>query len=350
MSKLSMLTTTNADAAALYRMSVDVIEDRLTAMQHQESASCYRRTDYLNCSIDSSNETLRPRRDSQGDDHRSSRKKMCNWSFQLADVTGLSRLAVSRSMDYLDRFVAVKGRALRNDAREYQLAAMTSLYIAIKLYEPLSMDAGLLAEISAGCYTTEEILDMESRILNALGWRMNVPTSQEFACLLLGLLNPEGFDYDLQTLACLLDMSKFQCELATADYDLSMQCKPSVIALASILNSLDGIDDELLSNMSLYVFLTRMCGIMPSVNMAQVGFAQARLRQLFCQNSDINLELSMSSSQQTISGNEEDCDGNDVVLQNNSDKMDQVSCQVKCLSPISVATAPQRTHTDNGQV
>lgn len=340
MTKLSMLTTTNADAAALYRMSIDDIEDRLTAMQHQESAPCYRRTDYLNC----------PRRDSQEDEgHRSSRSKMCNWSFQLADVTSLSRLAVSRSMHYLDRFVAREGRALMNDAREYQLAAMTSLYIAIKLYEPLSMDAGLLAEISAGCYTTKEILNMEKRILEALKWRMNGPTSQEFACLLLGLLNPEGYDYDLHTLACLLDVSKFQCELATADYDLSMKCKPSVVALAAILNSLDGMDDELLSSTSQYAFLTRMCNMMPSVNMAQVGFAQARLRQLFCLNSGIGLELPMSSSQQTISRSEEDCN-KAAVLKNSSGKMDQVSCQVKCPSPVAVVTAPQRPHPDNGQV
>eukprot|EP01083_Nonionella_stella_P248404 860041_1 len=106
---------------------------------------------------------------------------MAQWSYQLTDITSLSRLAVSRSMNYLDRYLVAATTLQQSnvnsthpspikDKRYYQLLSMTCLYISIKLYEPLSMDASLLSEISAGCYTTQEILDMETNTLNTLSW------------------------------------------------------------------------------------------------------------------------------------------------------------------------------------
>ena len=285
MTDLIMQPTTKSDtaAAALFiGMSKDEIADRLAVMQHQESTTWYRRVDYLS---NTSNIQV------QQQQHIQWRSKMCTWCHQVVDTDEqLSRLAVTRSMNYLDRFLASssshceRARDALANTKEYQLVAMTSLYIAIKIHEPLvSLGASLLAEISE--FDTKDILDMERCILEALDWRMNDPTSQDFVRLLLGMLNPEqgcyGHDHDyLDTvLVSLLEESTFQCELATTDYDLST-CKPSTVALASILNSINGMYEELLPNEAQYALLARVCDMMsPSMDMDEVGFVQTRLQK-----------------------------------------------------------------------
>ena len=117
--------------------------------------------------------------------------------------------------------------------------------------------------------------------------------------LLLGLLEPSGYRYDVDVLGSLYDVSKFQCELASTDYDLSVRHKPSVVGLASILNSMEVMDDTLLSKRARDAFLTSACDMMTIkprgesnnssdgllMNMKEVRLVQVRLRQLFCQNS-----------------------------------------------------------------
>ena len=147
------------------------------------------------------------------------------------------------------------------------------------------------------------ILDMDTCILEVLEWRMNGPAPQEFVYLLLGLMNYDDYCCDLDALRALLDFCTFQCELASADYDLSI-CKPSVAALASIINGLDGISEELLSDKEKCLFLKRVGGMMPRAEASQVRYALAQLRKRFCHNSEDNLpkqepqEMTSSSSYQ----------------------------------------------------
>ena len=298
-SQLPMSPPSSAlDTTALYKISIDDITSRLIAMQQQEETS-YAPIDYLS-SLSSSTKTIS---DATKLDHISSRSKMAQWSYQLTDMTSLSRLAVSRSMNYLDRYLVVattttqqqQSNANNNnntqpnpikDKRYYQLLSMTCLYISIKLYEPLSMDASLLSEISAGCYTTKEILDMESNILNTLSWKVNGVTSQEYVSLMLGLLDPTKFDYDMDIVGSLLDVSKYQCELSTLDYDLSTQYDCSTIALASILNSMEVLEENVLSSTVCDDFLGNVCDILElkREDMRTVMDVQVKLRRLFCQN------------------------------------------------------------------
>ena len=286
------------DTTALYKMSIDDITSRLIAMQQQEETSSYAPIDYLS-SLSSSTTTIS---DAIKVDHISSRSKMAQWSYQLTDMTSLSRLAVSRSMNYLDRYLVAAATTTQQqqpnannnntqpnpikDKRYYQLLSMTCLYISIKLYEPLSMDASLLSEISAGCYTTKEILDMESNILNTLSWKVNGVTSQEYVSLMLGLLDPTKFDYDMDIVGSLLDVSKYQCELSTLDYDLSTQYDCSTIALASILNSMEVLEENVLSSTVCDDFLSNVCDILElkREDMKTVMNVQVKLRRLFCQN------------------------------------------------------------------
>ena len=100
--------------------------------------------------------------------------------------------------------------------------------------------------LSGGFYAISQILETEKTILEVLEWRTYGPTLQEFLCLILGLLDPESYGYDLSALRYLLGDARYACELASADYGTSSSCLPSSVELASVIYSLDRVDDTVL--------------------------------------------------------------------------------------------------------
>jgi hypothetical protein len=169
--------------------------------------------------------------------------------------------------------------------KKYQLAAMTCLYIAVKIFEPMAMDTALLSEISHGCYEEEDIETMEKDILCALSWRVNGPTSHNILEHLIMLLPEETFSEDDSVASALLDFSRFQVEIAVSDYDLALQ-KPSIVALAAILNSAEGITEKLFSAHSRYEYLERiLCLTGMNSFTTKVNAVRLRLLALFEINS-----------------------------------------------------------------
>jgi len=281
-------------------MSIGEVADRLAAMQHQESTS-YRCRDYIDsddettmCSAHSacSSMSLRRPRQQEPQEHqiidRDCRLKMCEWCYQVSDFCKFQRETVAIGMDYLDRFLSTSSpRAIQAlcDKKEFQLVAMTSLYIAIKLFEPLAMDTGLLSQISHGCYTEMDVVEMEQEILTSLLWRMNGPTTNAFLSHIMTLLPPSAYGYDKTTAMTILDFSRFQAEIAVSDYDLSLQ-KPSTVALAAILNSIEGIEMSLFPARSRFQFFQLIAdalGMNPFSS--EVNVARARLLELFSHSS-----------------------------------------------------------------
>uniref|UniRef100_A0A7S1YBZ9 Cyclin C-terminal domain-containing protein n=1 Tax=Grammatophora oceanica TaxID=210454 RepID=A0A7S1YBZ9_9STRA len=169
---------------------------------------------------------------------------MCEWCYQVVDFCRFRRETVSIGMSYLDRYVSrPEASIVLMDRKTYQLAAMTTLYMAIKLHEPLEMETSLLADLSRGCYSEMEIAEMECKILKALQWRLQGPTPLCFVQHFLALLPTQKVHPAVAT--AIMDYARFQAELAVSDYTF-VTVPQSHIALASILNALDGIDTSLL--------------------------------------------------------------------------------------------------------
>jgi Cyclin, N-terminal domain/Cyclin, C-terminal domain len=146
-------------------------------------------------------------------------------------------------MSYLDRFLCTKkGEEALCNRKLYQLAAMTALYIAIKLHEPLEMETSLLADLSRGCYTEMEFVGMEQTILSALDYRVNGPTPlgfvQHFVAMMPKTVHPAVTDL-------LLDYARYQTELAVSEQSFA-SIKPSEIGLAAVLNAMEGMDQTLM--------------------------------------------------------------------------------------------------------
>lgn len=165
------------------------------------------------------------------------RKKMAAWSYQVVDFCKFSRESVEISLSYLDRYLltAAGARAMQ-DRSVFQLAAMTSLYTAVKIHEPEAMDPKLVSSLSRGTYSPQDVEKMEQILLQALQWRVNPPTSLSFVRKFLELIPAEAMDEETSKTA--YDIVKFQTELAVSEYDF-INVKASVTAYCSLMNALE---------------------------------------------------------------------------------------------------------------
>jgi protoheme ferro-lyase len=161
---------------------VDLL-DRIKVMLKQESR-CYTTQDYLAPSFQSDLSSLKLDDDgsflplqstaatvsSSSTSSSSSgitevwREKICEWSYQVIDHFDFSREVVSVATNYLDRYLSTR----TVNKKVFQLAAMTSLYIAIKLHEPGRLSMSSMIELSRGFFTAAQMVAMEMSILRSV--------------------------------------------------------------------------------------------------------------------------------------------------------------------------------------
>jgi hypothetical protein len=235
MPSLSLSPTSLEDSMPPPELNASDVADRIAIMRIQEETT-YQVRNYFA-------DSAQMRKLSSKPVDEDCRVKMCEWCYQVVDFCKFRRETVGIGMSYLDRYLCTpKGLEALCNRKEYQLAAMTSLYIAIKLHEPLEMETSLLADLSRGCYTEMEFVGMEQQILLALKWRVNGPTPLSFVQYFMALI-PETVHPSVAQL--IMDYARYQTELVVAEQNF-VHVKPSEIALAAVLNAMEGMDINLL--------------------------------------------------------------------------------------------------------
>lgn len=160
------------------------------------------------------------------------REKMCEWSFRVIDHFQASREIVAVSFSYLDRFVD----RCSCDRTAFKLAAITTLHIATKIFNPREISMASLAELSRGEFAIEHIAEMEGIILQSLSWQMHPPTSASFIDYFMTLLRPAK-EYVRELIS---QKAYFFAELSTFEYAFVTQ-RQSAVALAAILNGMESL-------------------------------------------------------------------------------------------------------------
>ena len=150
---------------------VELLERLLVMFEKEEST--YRTVDYLDpdyqkvlCSVcdKSCIEEANGSNDSQSSSSGINdiwREKICEWSYQVIDHFDFSREVVSVSIHYLDRYLATRPC----NKKVFQLAAMTALFLAIKLYEPGKLGMQSMIELSRGYFSVDQMVAMEMEVL-----------------------------------------------------------------------------------------------------------------------------------------------------------------------------------------
>ena len=163
------------------------------------------------------------------------REKMCEWSYRVCDHFQAGREIVAVSISYLDRFVD----QCSCDRSAFKLAAMTTLYMANKIYGgPHRVTIQSLAELSRGEFEMSHIAEMEVIILQTLAWRLHPPTAQ---CFINSFYNYIPVPHGSMSIA-IYRRAIFFAELALYDYAFVSK-ERSLIALASLMNAMEGMDN-----------------------------------------------------------------------------------------------------------
>jgi hypothetical protein len=265
------LTTIDLEDGMLPRFEIREIPDRISIMLHQEENE-YKVVDYLVV-----NAAIRKKAAKPVDED--CRVKMCEWCYQVVDFCKFRRETVGIGMSYVDRYLcSEKGKKALGDRKEYQLVAMTCLYIAIKLHEPLEMETSLLADLSRGCYTEMEFANMEQKILEALIWRVNGPTALGFIQNFLMFLPDETHS---ATANAIFDYARYQTELAIGDHAF-VKLSPSIVGAAALFNALEGMDQSIFPNKVRKRFIRTVAKYTP-IDMELVEETQHRLSMLMIQ-------------------------------------------------------------------
>lgn len=141
--------------------------------------------------------------------NNSDRTKMCDWYYEMSDFLKISRSTASRSLTLLDRFMSTDfgrlssvkeaGReynvagvvvAATQNRDEYQLVALTALFLSIKLYERLNIQPEHVSYLSRGRYTSDEVIQMEIVMLQALEWKVCVADKIDYVESYLDVMLP----------------------------------------------------------------------------------------------------------------------------------------------------------------
>lgn len=219
-------------------MDINDIIQKIQVMRNQEETT-YARVDYLK-----QKRHQATRRDVSSID-KLCRSKMCDWSYQVAEFCQFDKHTVDIAMSYLDRFISSdhpRAKTAFNDRKEFQLAAMTTLYIAVKLFEPCVLDLDIMSSLGHLTYFPEDFSKMELDILSGLKWNLNGPTSSNFIHHFLALLPLRGTTKNAVH-EKLLESATLQTISATKDYNLSLQL-PSTTAVCAILNAMNCVEYE----------------------------------------------------------------------------------------------------------
>lgn len=145
----------------------------------------------------------------------------------------MSREVVCVSLNIFDRYLATRGN--RCSGTTALLTSLTTLQIAIKLYDPRKVRHCALANLSRGQFSNIDIDEMEWSILSALDWKVHPPTHDWFLWHFI-LFLPQETNPSVRK--GMYDMSRYLCELAVYDsYFVSMN--NSTVAFAALLNVLE---------------------------------------------------------------------------------------------------------------
>jgi|AntRauTorckE5430_2_1112549.scaffolds.fasta_scaffold03452_1 lipoyl(octanoyl) transferase len=269
--------------------------------------------------------------------HAHWRPTIFEWFYKIIDHFLLERGVVAIAMDYVDRyfFHLPPSDVDFMSITKYQLVAMTSLYIAMKLHggnetgdetSPWKIKRKTFcvkgfAKLSRGQFVPDDILTMESLIFKNLEWKMNPVTamccmdsymgsmpSPEEMCSLHSQPALSRRDLARQRLGfhVLRELARYLVELAVCIKDITPYFEtdysgssinsiaPSMIAYAGILLAMDMMTKTAVTNRGREIFIERVAKAqsimineekeMPSYEEAYMRFKPNRLEVLKIKN------------------------------------------------------------------
>lgn len=265
------------------------------------------------------------------------RDKICEWAYNIVDYFNYDRELVFVCMNYLDRY-AMKRRV---DTRTYQLAAITALFLVVKIYEPRSssrvLDVSSLAKLSQSTFSEDTIVSMELELLRILKWNLFPPTAYTFARYLNKILveiaskEEECTRPSASSRQEVTELSRFLTELSVCDY-FFVPHKPSTVGIAALLNAIEIVNDEDYSPTLIHIFIQRVYQQTEiNAQSSEVQECRARLQATFVESGFSKPSLKTTSNASEQSFNQ---DADDETVKGEADSLNGIPSPV-CVSGVT---------------
>ena len=165
------------------------------------------------------------------------RERICEWKFEVVDRFDIDREIVCYSTYYLDQYLST----CYVDEELFQLAAITCIYLAIKLHSPKRVGIHCIASMGRGNIFPDHIAAMELSILQSLEWHLHPATPLAFIDNSFPLLTV-GNDHDDNNSSNskpeAYEFARFLSELSVCAYPF-VCVKPSSVAIAASLIAIE---------------------------------------------------------------------------------------------------------------
>lgn len=179
------------------------------------------------------------------------RKILIDWMTYVVDHCNLQRQAVAAAAFFLD---VAMGRGLVETREEHQLAAASSLQLALKLFDSTVIRIEKLVSLGRGLFTVEDVAIMEYKILTALDFHCHPISTHCYLRQYERLLPNTVQD---STRRMIDEVTKLVAELTVIDYKYNIYSN-SVIAYAAMLMAMELVDSEALPINQRQCFILRM--------------------------------------------------------------------------------------------
>jgi hypothetical protein len=173
--------------------------------------------------------------------------------YGVVDHCNLRRESVSVATYFLD---LASSRGLVTCRKEFQLVAMTSLMLSIKLNDSTMVKLDSMVKLGRGLFNEADVVAMETRMLREFKWLVHPPTPVCFMRQFLRLIPAETTPIARYTI---VEVTRFISEISACLYKF-IRYPASTMALSAILIAMDRIDESTLPHSHRELFLKRLEG------------------------------------------------------------------------------------------
>jgi hypothetical protein len=206
------------------------------------------------------------------------RERVAMWAYTVVDQLEESRSVVYIAMNILDRHTAKNQTDAPMSERDFEVASMSALFMAVRIAGSGALRLPQLLSMSRLGIESREVVAMGTKMIKSLSWDRRLVTPQEFVKAICKAL-PPGVETERKQE--ILDSSSYLVDIAACSLELS-GTKASTIAQAAVMNALNAHPTLALS--SLNQALEAVMKLLPSTS--AVAETSVQLQDLYNQSSE----------------------------------------------------------------
>jgi hypothetical protein len=207
------------------------------------------------------------------------RERVTQWCYDVADHLNESREVVYVAMNMLDRYIAVTSAEAFSDKVAYELAAITSLFLAIRVSGSNTLEVPDLLQMSRAGVQVKDIVSTGTAMLEALSWEHKLITPTDFIKAMLS--THASMEHSIAV--SILELSSYMVEISVCD-QYFIGVPSSKVAFASMINVLNRNELDGATSSQFFQCIHQATGMSPDA--PEIKAITARLKAVYRQSEE----------------------------------------------------------------